>query len=31
MKREDAMSFRQYAAAVGVSLFSPVTRLLPRI
>jgi hypothetical protein len=29
MKREDGMSFRQYAAAIGVSLFSPVTRLLP--
>ena len=30
MKREDSMSFRQYMAAVGVSLFSPVTRLLPK-
>ncbi len=30
MKREDCMSFRQYMAAVGVSLFSPVTRLLPK-
>lgn len=30
MKREDGMSFRQYMAAVGVALFSPVTRLLPK-
>ncbi len=30
MKREDVMSFRQYSAAVGVALFSPVTRLLPK-
>ena len=30
MKRGDVMNFRQYAAAVGVSLFSPVTRLLPK-
>ena len=27
--REEGMSFRQYAAAIGVSLFSPVSRLLP--
>ena len=27
--REDSLSFRQYAAAIGVSLFSPVSRLLP--
>ncbi len=30
MRREDGMSFRQYAAAALVSLFSPVTRLLPK-
>ena len=30
MRQEDGMSFRQYAAAIGVSLFSPVTRLLPK-
>ena len=30
MKREDGMSFRQYMAAAGVALFSPVTRLLPK-
>ena len=30
MKREDGMSYRQYLAAAGVSLFSPVTRLLPK-
>ncbi len=29
MRRADSMTFRQYLAAVGVSLFSPVTRLLP--
>ena len=29
MKRSDGMSFRQYGAAALVSLFSPVTRLLP--
>ncbi len=28
--REDGMSFRQYAAAVAVGLFSPVARLLPK-
>ncbi len=30
MKRGDGMSYRQYLAAAGVSLFSPVTRLLPK-
>ena len=30
MKREDSMSFRQYLAAAGAALFSPVTRLLPK-
>ena len=29
MKEKDGMSFRQYAAAVGAAMFSPVTRLLP--
>ena len=29
MNEKDGMSFRQYAAAVGTALFSPVTRLLP--
>lgn len=29
MRETDGMSFRQYAAAVGTAMFSPVTRLLP--
>ena len=29
MKETDSMTFRQYLAAIGLSVFSPLTRLLP--